>query len=76
MTVAIANKNGLTAMTRIMLTANAVPDSLSPGAMTNRISGSAKMMMSTLASKVAIAIRLTMLVDKAQAERLLPDAKR
>src|ERR1700756_905517 len=72
MTVAIANRNGVTAMTRIILADRAIPDSLSPGAITYRTSGSAKMIMRMLAISVASAMRLMRLVDRRQADSLLP----
>ena len=52
-TVATANKNGLTAITRIMLIAKLRPDSSSPGPTIYRTSGSAKIMIKMLATKVA-----------------------
>ena len=76
MTVEIEKRNGLTAITRIILTARLRPDSLSPGPTTTFTSGSAKIIIKILAAKVVSAKKLIKLELKSHADCLLPDAKR
>ena len=75
-TVAIAKRNGLIAITRIMLTARARLDSSRPGPTTYVTSGSANIIMSTVVTTVTRARRLSKLVESSQADFLLPAARR
>src|SRR6266550_895900 len=75
-TLEIENRNGLTAITRIIDTAKLLVLSSSPGATTYLTSGSAKIIINKLAAKVAKAIRLIKLDDNSQADFLLPLLKR
>ena len=75
-TAAIEKRNGLIAITRIMLTAKARPDSSRPGPTTYRTSGSAKIIIKILVIKVTTAIKFKILVESSQADFLLLSAKR
>ena len=75
-TVAIENKNGLIAITRIILIASDIADSFKPGATIYRTSGSAKIIMKTEAIKQSNARKFKTLVLSSQADYLLPLAKR
>ena len=75
-TAATAKINGLTAITCIILTAKAWPDSLRPGAIKYFINGSAKIIISTDAAIVISAMKLIMLELICQADCLLPLTQR
>ncbi len=74
--VEILKRNGLIAITRIILIARIVPGSSSPGPTTYLTNGSAKIMIISEATSVSSAIKLSKLEDNSQADFLLPDESR